>query len=144
MSPRLLRWPEAAVELGWEPATAPQARREAAGRRLRDAVMAAEQQTGQRIATRLRGRRQPKTRITLQALHRHLPELKRNKADQLAADFRGYLDAIDEKIADGAAEAVRHLVDPRIRELLKADADLQEKLAALAQRLAASLGAPTK
>jgi DNA anti-recombination protein RmuC len=133
---KLLRWHEAALELDPELATASQAVLEAAGRRLRDAVIAAEAQQGKRIATRLAGRRHPKTRITMGALARHMPELRRSKVDQLADNFRGYLRDIDERIAEGAAEEVQRLVEPRIRELRETDEQLQRELNALAERVA--------
>lgn len=117
MNQKLLTWPEAAVELKWEPADAPDAKLEAAGRRLRDAVMAAEKQQGKRIATRLRGQKHPKTRVTMGALDRHMPELRRTRADQLADNFKQYLADMDERIDERAAKAVQRLVQPQIREL---------------------------
>ncbi len=119
MSRRLLTFREAAEALGWVDDGATDAQRDAAGRRLRWAVMAREQQTGKRIATRLgvRGDRQPKARITLGALSRHLPELQPPKAVELRSNFDAYLASIDDKIGELAAEEITRLVEPQIREL---------------------------
>ncbi len=121
MSQELLTWPEAASRLdGWLKADAGDNEREAAGRRLRWAVMAREQQTGKRIATRLglQGEGlEPKTRITMGALFRHLPELKRSNPDQLAANFRTYIAELDDRIGELAAEEIERTVQPQIAEL---------------------------
>lgn len=120
MSQELLTWPEAAAKLdGWLEPDASEEERAAAGRRLRWAVMGREKQTGKRIATRLgaRGDRQPKTRITMGALFRHLPELKRSNADQLSAAFRAYIDEMDEHIAEAAAGEITRLTQPQLAEL---------------------------
>jgi hypothetical protein len=133
---RLLTWPEAAVAAGQVQQGAGEAELEAAGRRLRDAVMAREAATKSRIATRLRGRKRPKTRITLTALYQAMPELKRSKADKLLDDFKAYLADIDEHIDERAAEQVQLLVQPQIRELRQADRELQGRLTELARRVA--------
>lgn len=120
MSQKLLTWPEAAAKLdGWLEEGASDEERAAAGRRLRWAVMGREKQTKKRIATRLgaRGDREPKTRITMGALFRHLPELKRSNADQLSAAFKAYIDEIDEQIAEAAAGEIERLVQPQVSEL---------------------------
>lgn len=129
-STRLLTFREAAEALGWVDDGATDAQRDAAARRLRWAVMAREKQTGQRIATRLgaRGDRQPKTRITLGALSRHLPELQPPKAVELQTNLRAYLAELDDRIGELAAEEITRLVEPQIRELHDLIAQLRAEM----------------
>lgn len=122
----LLTFRKMAGRLGWGPTRA-------AGIRLARAVRDRERELGKRIATRTAGGHQ---RITESALTRYMPELRRSKVDELAANFRSYLTDIDAKIAEGAAAYVAENVDPRLDELWARDETLAKNLDALGARVA--------
>ncbi|HKY40656.1 MAG TPA: hypothetical protein VJN18_32195 [Polyangiaceae bacterium] len=123
------------------------------GRGLKAMVLAREAQTSTTIATRLRGKKQPKMRVTLSALYEHLPELRPHRTPgQIKRNIRDYIEAIDERIAEVTAGKVQELVQPQIAELRKridsvgrdAETKNQEALELiedLAKQLSALLGA---
>lgn len=121
----LLTFRKMAGRLGWGES-------EAAGKRLKRAVRTRERELGKRIATRSGAH----CRISETALTRWMPELKRSKVDELAANFRSYLTDIDSKIAEGAAAYVAENVDPRLDELFQRDETIAKNLDALASRIA--------
>jgi len=103
----------------------------AAAVRLKRAVLTRERELGKRIATRTGGHH----RITESALTRWMPELRRSKVDELAANFRSYLTDIDARISEGAADYVAKNVDPRLDELWARDEKLAENLDQLGARV---------
>jgi hypothetical protein len=67
------------------------------GRKLRNLVMARERETGKRIAIRLSSGKEPKLRITIGAIYRHLPELRPARVDDLARLVRPMLERQEER-----------------------------------------------
>lgn len=122
----LLTFRKMAGRLGW-------GETRAAGRKLARAITARERELGKRIATRSEGGHR---RVTESALTRWMPELKRSKVDELAANFRSYLTDIDAKIAQGAAAYIAENVDPRLDELFQRDEIIAKNLDALGRRVA--------
>jgi hypothetical protein len=126
------------------------------GRALRALVLAREQQTGQRIATRMRGAKRPKMQITLSAIYAHLPELKPHRTnDDMTRSVRAYIDAIEERISEVAADKVQELVMPHFNAdrrrltqletdsdaLRKQDTDTLELVEDLSRQVATLTGA---
>jgi hypothetical protein len=103
----LLSFRRAAAALGWPDTWA-------SGLRLKRAVLAREKQLGREIARRV-GRTH--LRVTLGALYRALPELRREKSSENREHVREYLAGIDDRIYEHAARAVQELVEPQIKEL---------------------------
>lgn len=122
----LLTFRKMAARLGWGESRA-------AARKLARAIHARERETGKQIATRTTGGHK---RITESALTRWMPELRRSKVDELAANFRSYLTDIDAKIAEGAAAYIAENVDPRLDELFERDETIAKNLDALGRRVA--------
>lgn len=84
------------------------------GRRLRNLVMARERQLGIPIAIRLAGDQAPKLRVTLGAIYRHLPELRRARTDALADLLR---QALLESEARTAEKIRREVVSPLVSRI---------------------------
>jgi hypothetical protein len=125
MSQELLTWREATTKLGWADGGT-----EAAGRRLKRAVLARELQSGKQIATRISGGPDPQMRVTLSALHRHLPELRRSRVDQLSGVLAEYHADTDRRVEEAIEAKLAEAVDPRLEELWQRD----EKLALEVER----------
>lgn len=111
------------------------------GRALRDRVLAREAQTGERIATRLGGKKRPKMQITLSALYTHLPELKPHRTnDDMSRSVRAYITAIEERIAEVTADKVQELVMPHFAEDRKRLVDIEDAVDALKSEDTKTLG----
>jgi hypothetical protein len=89
------------------------------GRRLRNLVMAREQQLKTPIAIRLNGDQAPKLRITLGAIYRYLPELRRARSDVLADLLRQALLESEARTAQKIRSEVFGKLEPRIAKLEK-------------------------
>lgn len=89
------------------------------GRRLRNLVMAREQKLGTPIAIRLAGDQAPKLRITLGAIYRFLPELRRARTDALADLLRQALLESEVRTAQKVSDHVLKKLEPRIQTLEK-------------------------
>jgi hypothetical protein len=129
MSQHLMSFAQAAASLGWSGS------KRARGLRLMRLVMAREREIGRRIATRIPNASRTNYRVTLSVLRRHLPSLFKSKVDELGENMRGYLAAIDEKIAEAAAEHVSEYVEPRLQELWDRDEHLAERVNDLGLRV---------
>jgi hypothetical protein len=126
----LLTFDEAAEKIGWTG--------KGRGRRLKRACFARERETKRRIITRMGSERMPAYKVTLGALRKAFPELfGRSKVDALQANFRNYLAAIDERIAEKTAAHVTEHVEPRLQELWERDEAIAERVDALAERVVA-------
>jgi hypothetical protein len=90
------------------------------GRRLRNLVMARERQLGTTIAIRLAGDQAPKLRVTLGAIYRYLPELRRARTDALADLLRQALLESEARTTQKVLSEVRQKYEPRIESLEKA------------------------
>jgi hypothetical protein len=127
-----LTFREAAIALGQEDDT---------GRSLRAMVLAREKQTGERIATRLGGEKRPKMQVTLSAIYTHLPELKPQRThEDMSKSVRAYITAIEDRIADVAAEKIQELVMPHFKADRKRLTDLEDATDKLAEEDTKTLG----
>lgn len=120
MTQQLLSWKKATVELQW-----PDGGTDAAGRRLKRLVFARERQTGKQIATRLGAGSRTRPLVTMSAIMRHMPELRRSRVDRLAEALREYTTDTDRRVAEIVSEQFAETVEPRLDELYERD----EKLA---------------
>jgi hypothetical protein len=89
------------------------------GRRLRNLVMAREAKLKTPIAIRLAGDQAPKLRITLGAIYRFLPELRRARTDVLADLIRQALAESEVRTAQKVRTEVLQKLEPRIESLEK-------------------------
>ncbi len=89
------------------------------GRRLRNLVMARERQLGTTIAIRLAGDQAPKLRVTLGAIYRFLPELRRPRTEALAELLRQALLESEARTAQKVSDHVLKKLEPRIQTLEK-------------------------
>jgi hypothetical protein len=89
------------------------------GRRLRNLVMAREAKLKTPIAIRLAGDQAPKLRITLGAIYRFLPELRRARTDALADLLRQALLESEARTAQKVRTEVISKLEPRIAKLEK-------------------------
>jgi hypothetical protein len=94
-----LTFREAAKELGWA--------HDPEGRQLRELVLAREKELGRRIAIRSSAPVRPKMKVTIGALTRALPQLKKARVDRLAAELRPILARTEGLIRDEVREQVR-------------------------------------
>jgi hypothetical protein len=127
MSRELLSWKRATVELQW-----PDGGSDAAGRRLKRLVFARERQTGKQIATRMGEGSRTRPLVTMSAIMRHMPELRRSRVDRLAEAIKEYTDDTDRRVVTIFAEQMAESVEPRLDELY----DRDEKLAIAHEALA--------
>jgi hypothetical protein len=127
MSRELLSWKRATVELQW-----PDGGSDAAGRRLKRLVFARERQTGKQIATRMGEGSRTRPLVTMSAIMRHMPELRRSRVDRLAEAIKEYTDDTDRRVVTIFAEQMAESVEPRLDELY----DRDEKLAMAHEALA--------
>lgn len=106
-------FPVAARQLGWKPDD--RGSWHAAGRRLRRLVIKRERQAKTQFAIRdVRGR---PWQVTLGALRRYLPELQPARTDVLAAELRGMLEELRERVRDMVSEEFdRRMGERRGRE----------------------------
>lgn len=87
------------------------------GRALKAMVLKREGETGDQIARRLAGKKQPKMRVTLTALYFHFPEFKPPRTStEVLKSTRAYVEAIDARISEVTAAKVQELVMPMFRE----------------------------
>jgi len=93
------------------------------GRKLRNLVIARERETGKRIAIRLGGTKEPKLRVTIGSLYRHLPELRPARIDDLARLVRPMLERQEERLTTRTENLIREKVDrdvlPRVEKVEK-------------------------
>jgi hypothetical protein len=127
LSQQLLTWKRATVELQW-----PDGGTDAAGRRLKRLVFARERQTGKQIATRSGEGRRTRPLVTMSAIMRHMPELRRSRVDRLTEALREYTNDTDRRVAEIVAEQFAETVEPRLEDLYQRD----EKLAIAHEALA--------
>lgn len=130
MSRNLLTWRKATIELQFEGAGS-----EAAGRRLKKAVLAREVQLGKQIATRLGSGPRPKMRITLSAVMRWLPELRRSRVDRLSDALREFNADTDRRVTEIVTEQLAESVEPRLEELWQRDEKLAIEFEGLTKRV---------
>jgi hypothetical protein len=130
-----------------EPLTIPEAQRrlgfkgDPQGRRLLRLLIAKERSAGARFLIRQGGGQRQRFKVTMTAIRRHAPDLLPSKVDKLRRDFSGYMKAIDDRIAEGAAQHVQRFVEPRLSELYDRDEEIAESVDELAQRVAKLSGA---
>lgn len=129
MSQELLTWKKATVQLAWKDGGTP-----AAGRRLKRAVLAREAETGKQIATRLKrdGQRIP-LRITMSAIMRWLPELRRSRVDSLSAALAEYRAETGKLLREMISGQIAEHVEPRLDELWGRDEVLAAQVEAVAK-----------
>lgn len=89
------------------------------GRRLRNLVMAREAKLKTPIAIRLAGDQAPKLRITLGAIYRYLPELRRPRTEALAELLRQALTESEVRTFQKVRNEVLQKLEPRIQTLEK-------------------------
>jgi hypothetical protein len=89
------------------------------GRRLRNLVMAREAKLKTPIAIRLAGDQAPKLRITLGAIYRYLPELRRPRTEALAELLRQALTESEVRTFQKVRNEVLQKLEPRIESLEK-------------------------
>lgn len=130
MSQELLTWREATTALGWTDGGT-----EAAGRRLRDKVLAREAQTGRQIATRSLGARPKPMWVTMSAIMRHMPELRRSRVDSLSKALAEYNAESDKRIARAIESKLAESVEPRLEELWQRDEKLAVEVEAMGKRI---------
>lgn len=119
------------------------------GRALKAMVLKREAESGDQIARRLAGKKQPKMRVTLTALYFHFPEFKPPRTGtEVLKSARAYVEAIDARISEVTASKVQELVMPMFREdrkrLDKLESDSEETaetVESLARQVAAITGA---
>lgn len=128
VSQELLTWREATSALGWIDGGT-----RAASRRLRDKVLAREAQTGKQIATRDKGQRP--MWVTLSAIMRHMPELRRSRVDSLSKALAEYNVEADKRIASAIESKLAESVEPRLEELWQRDEKLAEEVEAIGKRV---------
>jgi hypothetical protein len=92
------------------------------GRKLRNLVMATERRLDVPIAIRLAGEEAPKLRITLGAIYRYLPQLRRARTERLADLLQQALAESETRVAQKILREVRAKFEPRIESLEKAAA----------------------
>lgn len=128
MSQELLTWREATSALGWSDGGT-----EAAGRRLKDKVLAREAVSGKQIATRDKGKRP--MWVTIGAIMRHMPELRRSRVDALSKALAEYNAEADRRIANAIEAKISESVDPRLEELWQRDEKLAVEIEAQGRRI---------
>lgn len=100
------------------------------GRKLRNLVIARERETGTRIAIRLSNGKEPKLRVTIGALYRHLPELRPARVDDLARLVRPMLERQEERLTARTEIQIQEKVDrdvlPRVEKAEKRLAILEK------------------
>ena len=116
MSQELLTWREVTTKLGW-----PDGGTDAAGRRLKRVVLAREAQCGKQIATRTGTGPAAQLRVTVGAVLRHLPELRRSRFDRFQADMAKIGTGITGRVSAIVADQLAELVEPRLDELWERD-----------------------
>lgn len=122
VSRELLTWREATSKLGW-----PDGGTDAAGRRLKRVVLAREVQSGRQIATRTGSGPAPQLRVTVGAVLRHLPELRRTRFDRFQANMTKLDTGITGRVSGIVADQLAELVDPRLDELWERDEVLAQE-----------------
>lgn len=128
MSQELLTWREATSALGWIDGGT-----EAAGRRLKDKVLTRETQSGKQIATRDKGQRP--MWVTVSAIMRHMPELRRSRVDQLSKALAAYNAETDRRVAEAIEAKLAESVEPRLEELWQRDEKLALEVEAQGRRI---------
>src|SRR5678815_4426483 len=128
VSQELLTWREATRALGWSDGGT-----EAAGRRLKDKVLAREAVTHKQIATRDRGNRP--MWVTMSAIMRHMPELRRSRVDALSKALFEYNAESDKRIANAIEAKLSESVEPRLEELWQRDEKLAVEVEAIGKRI---------
>lgn len=119
------------------------------GRALKAIVLKREQDIGIQIATRLGESKKPHLRVTLSALFQYCPEFKPHRTnDDMTRSVRAYIDAIEERISEVAADKVQEIVMPHFREdrrrITQVENDQRETLELvndLAAQVAGAVGA---
>lgn len=98
------------------------------GRKLRNLVMAREREIGRRIAIRLSDGKEPKLRITIGAIYRHLPELRPARVDDLARLVRPMLERQEARTKALIREENDRTVLPRLAAVEKKASIIEECL----------------
>lgn len=128
VSQELLTWREATTRLGWIDGGT-----EAAGRRLKNKVLTREATSGKQIATRDKGQRP--MWVTISAILRHMPELRRSRVDSLSKALAAYNAETDRRIEEAIEAKLAESVDPRIEELWQRDEKLALEIEAQGVRI---------
>ncbi len=128
MSQELLTWREATARLGWIDGGS-----EAAGRRLKDKILAREVASGKQIATRDKGQRP--MWVTMSAVIRHMPELRRSRVDSLSKALAAYNAETDRRIEEAIEAKLAESIDPRLEELWQRDEKLALEIEAQGRRI---------
>jgi hypothetical protein len=103
------------------------------GRKLRNMVIRKERETGQRIAIRLSDGPEPKLRICIGALYRHLPELRPAQVGDLARLMKPMLDKADARTRTVVQEEIKRGILPRLERVEKKASLMTECLRKLEQ-----------
>lgn len=98
------------------------------GRKLRNLVMSRERETGKRIALRMSNGPEPKLRITIGQIYRHLPELRPARVDDLARLVKPMLDRQEARTRTLVREEIAETVTPRMERMEKKAASIEKCL----------------
>lgn len=98
------------------------------GRKLRNLVIMRERESGQRIAIRLSSGKEPKLRVTIGALYRHLPELRPAQIGDLAKLMRPMLEKAEARTRVVVQEEIDKTVSPRLERLEKRATEIEKRL----------------
>lgn len=130
MSRQLLTWKRATLELQWHDGGT-----DAAGRRLKRLVFARERQSGKQIATRMGEGTRTRPLVTMSAIMRHMPELRRSRVDRLTEALKEYTDDTDRRVAEIVSEQLAESIEPRLDGLYERDENLAIAHEALAKQV---------
>jgi len=101
------------------------------GRKLRNLVIKREGEIGKRIAIRLSEGREPKLRVTIGAIYRHLPELRPAQIGDLTRLMKPMLERAEARTRAVVQEELKRDVLPRVEKVEKKAAAIEKCLRTL-------------